>query len=174
MNAPRTGQPFPKQTVPQLNGGTLELGTPQGGHDWQMVIVYRGLHCPLCKKYLATLQDLLPRYHDNGIDVVVVSGDPQDKAQAFADEVGLSMPVGYDLSTDQMRALGVYISEPRSPAETDRPFPEPGMFVVNTQCDLQMVDISNAPFARPDLTTLAGGLEWVRQNDYPIRGTWAG
>ncbi len=174
MHAPATGKSFPKQSVPELGGGTLELGAPRNGHDWQMVIVYRGLHCPLCKSYLKTLNGLLDRYHANGIDVVVASGDPETKARAFAEEVGLSMPVGYDLGTVQMRKLGLYISTPRSPQETDLPFPEPGLFVINADGVLQMVDISNAPFARPDLTALAGGLEWVRQNDYPIRGTWDG
>ena len=31
-------------------------------------------------------------------------------------------PVGYDLSLDQMRKLGLYISTPRSEKETDRRF----------------------------------------------------
>lgn len=174
MQAPETGKPFPKQTVARLGGGELTLGVPLHGHDWQMVIVYRGLHCPLCKKYLGKLEELAPSFHEIGVDVVVVSGDPEEKAKAFAEEVGVTLPLGYGLTTDQMRALGVYISEPRSPKETDRPFPEPGMFVINGEGQLQMVDISNAPFSRPDLEALQSGLAWVRANDYPIRGTWAG
>jgi len=38
----------------------------------------------------------------------------------------------------------------------------------------QLVDLSNAPFARPDLAALAGGLDWIRAKDYPIRDTWRG
>jgi len=174
MHSPKSGQPFPKQTVARLGGGTLELGSPADGHDWQMVVVYRGQHCPLCKTYLTTLQELAPRFHANGIEVVAVSGDPEEKAQVFAEDLGLDLPVGYDLSLEQMRELGLFISEPRGPQETDRPFPEPGIFVVNEAGQLHLVDISNAPFARPDLAGLAGGLEFIRANDYPIRGTWAG
>lgn len=174
MTGLKSGETFPRQSVARLGGGTLDLGTPAEGRDWQMVVVYRGAHCPLCKKYLKTLQELAPRFHDNGIDVVAVSGDPETKAQAFADEIGLSLPLGYGLSTDQMQALGVYISEPRGPSETDRPFPEPGLFVINEAGQLHLADISNAPFARPDLAALAGGLDYIRANDYPIRGTWAG
>jgi len=173
MQALQSGDSFPSQKVPRLGGGTLTLGTPGGGCDWQMVVVYRGLHCPICKKYLTRLEELKGRFHGLGIDVVVVSGDPEDKAQAMADALGLTMPVGYDLSTEQMRALGVYISEPRGPQETDRPFPEPGIFVINEAGRLHIIDISNAPFARPDLEALAGGLEFIRKNGYPIRGTWA-
>ena len=171
MQALQSGTDFPKQDVARLGGGALKLGAPRGGKDWQMVIVYRGQHCPLCKTYLTTLQSLLPQFHDNGIDVVVVSGDPEGKARKMADELSLTLPVGYDLSLDQMRALGVYVSTPRSPQETDRPFPEPGLFVVNEVGKLHLLDISNAPFSRPDLAAIAGGLAYVRANDYPIRGT---
>ena len=70
-----------------------------------------------------------------------------------------------------MRALGLYISDPRSAQETDRPFPEPGVFVINAEGNIQILDISNAPFARPDLESLANGIKFIRANDYPVRGT---
>lgn len=174
MQTLQAGDIFPKQQVPMLGGGTLTLGQPGGDHDWQMVVVYRGLHCPMCKKYLAKLETVKDRFLAQGVDVVAVSGDPEEKARAFVDEVGVTVPVGYGLGTDQMRALGLYISEPRSPQETDRPFPEPGIFVINDQGRVQIIDISNAPFARPDIEVLAGGVQFIRANDYPVRGTWAG
>lgn len=173
MQTLQSGDAFPKQKVARLGGGDMELGLPGSGHDWQMVVIYRGIHCPLCKKYLRQLESLKEGFFDIGIDLVVASGDPEEKAQAFKDEIGLSLPVGYGLSVEQMRALGVYISNPRSPKETDRPFAEPGVFVVNAQGDLHIVDISNAPFSRPDLEALLGGLKFIRANDYPIRGTYA-
>ncbi len=70
-----------------------------------------------------------------------------------------------------MRRLGLYVSEPRSPQETDRPFPEPGLFVINPDHQLQIIDVSNAPFARPDLASLLDGLKFIQDKDYPIRGT---
>ena len=48
MQTLQSGETFPKQTVARVGGGELVLGEPEGGHDWQMVVVYRGLHCPLC------------------------------------------------------------------------------------------------------------------------------
>ncbi|MEL6647532.1 MAG: redoxin family protein [Pseudomonadota bacterium] len=173
MHALHAGEIFPKQTVAQLGGGDLILGVPNEDRDWQMVVVYRGLHCPLCKKYLTQLEAIKGKYHALGVDVVAVSGDPEEKARAMVDETGLSVPVGYGLSEAQMHDLGLYVSDPRSPQETDRPFPEPGVFVINDEGRLQIVDISNAPFARPDLEALVGGLEFVRANAYPIRGTRA-
>ena len=37
-----------------MQGGRVEVGAPTG--RWQMVVVYRGKHDPLCITYLAALQ----------------------------------------------------------------------------------------------------------------------
>lgn len=171
MAALTAGSPFPKTELLRLGGGTVTLGDPQGGRDWQLVVIYRGLHCPLCKKYLAQLEEMQAQFHDQGVDIVVASGDPEDKAQAMADEFAPTLPMGFGLSVAQMNALGLYVSDPRSPQETDRPFAEPGLFVVNGDGAIQMVDVSNAPFLRPDLDKVLGGITFIRANDYPIRGT---
>jgi peroxiredoxin len=171
MNGLEAGQTFPKLDVHKLGGGTMTLGVPNGGHDWQLVVVYRGLHCPLCKKYLAQLNEIAGQFHEIGVDVLAVSGDPEAKAQSMADEQGLTLPMGWGLTIGQMKTLGLYVSDPRSPQETDRPFAEPGMFVVNADGNIQILDISNAPFARPDLAVVLNGLKFIRANDYPIRGT---
>lgn len=161
------GATFPKMTLPQVGGGEVTLGTAD---DWQLVIVYRGAHCPLCKKYLTTLEGLRARFEDLGVSVAVVSGDPETKAVPFLAEAGYTGPVAHSLSIAQMKELGLMISDPRSPQETDQPFAEPGLFVINAEGNIQILDISNAPFARPDLESLLGGLQFVRANDYPIRG----
>jgi peroxiredoxin len=171
MTTLAAGSAFPKQQVSKVGGGTLTLGMPQGGHDWQLVVVYRGLHCPLCKKYLAQLNEMQEDFHAAGVDVVTASGDPEEKAKAMVSEKELTLAVGYGLSVEQMGALGLYISDPRSPQETDRAFPEPGLFVVNAEGNIQILDISNAPFARPDLQSILGGIKFIRANDYPVRGT---
>ena len=79
------------------------------------------------------------------------------------------------LTLEQMQDLGLYISIPRSEKETDHDFAEPGLFVINSDGQVQVVDISNNPFARPDLEVFVSGLEWIRapENNYPIRGTLA-
>ncbi|WP_342077791.1 peroxiredoxin-like family protein [Yoonia sp. SS1-5] len=169
------GAAFPDIVVPGLDGESIALGQPRDGRDWQMVVVYRGKHCPMCTSYLKELTTLLPEFHALGVDVVAVSADPKAKAQDQMAAVTPNFPVGYDLSIAQMHALGLYVSEPRSPQETDKPFAEPGIFVVNADGQVQVTDISNAPFARPDLKTLLGGLRFIRnpENNYPIRGTLA-
>jgi len=162
------GAPMLTLTLPRVGGGEIAIG---GGSRWQMVVVYRGKHCPLCRKYLATLNGLLDEFAANQVEVVAVSGDPKDKAESETADEKWRFPVGYGLTLDQMRSLGLYISEPRSPQETDRPFPEPGLFVVNPEGRAQIIDISNAPFARPDLANVLAGIQFVREKQYPIRGT---
>ncbi|WP_342074937.1 peroxiredoxin-like family protein [Yoonia sp. SS1-5] len=167
------GAEFPKVDVHFLDGSTRTLSSPGDGFDWQLVVVYRGKHCPMCTSYLKELNALLPEYHAQGIDVVAVSADPEEKARDQMEQVTPKFPVGYDLSIAQMERLGLYVSDPRSPSETDRPFAEPGVFVINADGQLQLIDISNAPFIRPDLKTLLGGIRFIRnpENNYPIRGT---
>ena len=166
------GSKFPDINVSKLGGGEIKLGSPEEGRDWSMIVVYRGKHCPICTRYLGQLENLLSEYHEAGVDVQVVSGDPQEKAEAHMADIGVSFPVGFGLSVEQMAKLGLYISDPRSPKETDRPFPEPGLFVVNSDGNVQLLDISNGPFARPDLQAVLNGLKFIRnpENNYPIRG----
>ncbi len=72
-----------------------------------------------------------------------------------------------------MREFGLHISDPRSPPETDRPFAEPAIFVINPDGKVQVVDISIAPFSRPDLASLPSGLKFIQEKHYPVRRTKA-
>lgn len=162
------GSPFPALEWEQTDGGTL---SPAGMTGWRLLVVYRGAHCPLCRKYLKTLEGLQSDFAEAGVRVAALSSDPKERAVKEASEEGWTFPVGYDLTPEQMRTLGLYVSSPRSPEETDRHFAEPGVFVINPQGATQIVDVSNAPFARPDLEGLLNGLRFIIANDYPIRGT---
>ncbi len=164
------GSTFPSIPVATV-GGTTADPSSQGG--WRMFVVYRGKHCPLCKKYLKTLDGLRDGLSAAGVTVLAASADPREKAEADVASEGWRFPVGYGLSMDQMRTLGLYVSEPRSPQETDRPFSEPGLFVINPEGRVQIVDISNAPFARPDLAGILNGIKLIQERNYPIRGTLA-
>ena len=171
MAALRAGIPFPKTEVSKVGGGSLTLGDPQGGHKWQIVVIYRGWHCPKCKEYLAILEGLQSDYHAAGIDVVVASSDPIEKAQKMSNEFCPSVPMDYDMTIPQMHSLGLYVSDPRDADETDRPFPEPGVFVINPDGNMQMVDVSNVPFMRPDLAMVLMGIQFHREKGFPVRGT---
>ena len=137
---------------------------------WQMIVVYRGLHCPIYKTYTAKIEAFPDKFDELETDIVFISGGTAEKANNFAREVGLNLSIAYDLSIQQMRQLGLYISEPR-PNETDRLFQEPGLFVFNEKGQPHIVEISNAPFIRPEPELIIRGIMHIKKNNYPIRGT---
>jgi peroxiredoxin len=167
-----SGGPLPAITLSLVGGGKATLGTPQEEGQWQLVFVYRGLHCPLCKQYLKKLESLKEQFIATGAEILAILGDPAEKAASMVEATGATFAVAYGLSIEQMQDLGLYISNPRSSDETDRPFPEPGMFAVNGEGKVQLIDISNAPFNRSDLRELVETIEWIQENNYPIRGTY--
>ncbi len=170
----QAGAIFPHIRVRTLEGETVTLGVPRGHCDWQMVLVYRGRHCPLCTKYLNALEEQVDALKAIGVDIIAVTADRLEQVQEHLTRLNVSFPIAFGLTEPQMATLGLYISLPRSEKETDHNFPEPGLFVVNEEGHLHVVDISNNPFVRPELTSLVNGLAWIRdpENHYPIRGTW--
>ena len=164
-----SGQPLPTISLPTVGGEQITLG--QGGaSDWHLVVVYRGLHCPICKSYLTQLESLKSKFAAVNADVMAVSADPQEKAQSMVEKTGATFPVAYDLSLEQMQSLGLFISDPR-PGETDRAFAEPGLYAVNSEGVAQLIDVANAPFLRPSLEDLPDSLSFLKAKDYPVRGT---
>lgn len=142
--------------------------------DWQMVVIYRGVHCPICATYLNELNELHDDFKNANIDVVAVSADSVAQLNTFLkDKVDdLSFEVLAELSESQMKLFDLYISQPRSPEETDHAFAEPCVLVINPDNKLHIVDKSNAPFSRPDLKNLLNGIKFIQSKDYPIRGTY--
>jgi peroxiredoxin len=165
----RAGEPFPDLSWPKAGGGMLSLGNDPG---WRALVVYRGKHCGLCRDYLAELNGMLDKFSERGIAVAAVSADTRDKAESEVRDARLRFPVAYDLSTDDMHRLGLYISPPE-PGETDRPFAEPALFVINPAGRTQVIAVTNAPFSRPDLETLLEGLRAAQDDHAPIHGTAA-
>ena len=138
-----------------------------------MVVVYRGRHCPMCTKFLNRLGPLQQRLYDIGVDVAAVYADSREQLEAHQEKLDSLLPMYHSVDVEGLRQLGVYISNPRSPEETDHDFPEPALFVINERGHVQVADFSNNPFARPEPEILVSGLEWIRKpdNNYPIRGT---
>ncbi|MEO0508839.1 MAG: peroxiredoxin-like family protein [Verrucomicrobiota bacterium] len=167
-----SGGILPDITLPLVGGGEARLGKADNPANWRLVFIYRGLHCPVCHQYLKQLDSLQQQFLDAGAEIVVASGDPIEKAEAMATEEELSLQIAYGLSIEQMQSLGLWISEPRSDDEVDRPFAEPGMFAINTDGKIQLIDQSNTPFNRADLNELLDTVIWIQENNYPVRGTY--
>lgn len=166
---PRVDQPLGEHAFAVTGGeGTITVGEPK--ERWTMLFVYRGRHCPRCKRYLNKLNDTLSDW-TSVLDVVVVSADGAEKAEADKAEFGWNFDLCHGLTEDQMRTLGLYVSAPLSEAETDKNFAEPGAFAIRPDGTLMLVDISNGPAARPDLEELLDGMKFNIDNNRPARGT---
>lgn len=103
------------------------------------------------------------RWNDAGISVVAISAD--------ITEYGWTFPVGCDLDEATMHSLGLYVSDPLTPDETNRRFSEPAVFCLRTDGTVQIAAISNGPSARPDLEALLDGMIFTIENEKPARGT---
>lgn len=165
---PRVGEPVGPISFEKLGGGSAHIGQPKD--RWTMLFVYRGKHCPRCKRFLNKLNDVLSDW-TSVMDVLVVSADTAEKARMDAEEFGWDFDMAYGLTEDQMRALGLYVSDPLSEAETTDRFAEPGAFGIRPDGTLMLVDISNGPAARPDLVELLDGMKFNIENNRPVRGT---
>ncbi|MEQ3711529.1 MAG: redoxin domain-containing protein [Tateyamaria sp.] len=165
---PRVGAPIDEVSWSTTSGDTVSVG--QAKDRWTMLFVYRGKHCPRCKRFLNKLNAVLPAWRAV-MDVVVVSADTEEKAQADKAEFSWDFDLCYGLSEPEMRALGLYVSDPLSEAETSTRFAEPGAFGIRPDGTLMLVDISNGPAARPDLEELLDGMIFNIENNRPVRGT---
>lgn len=168
-NKPRVGQPIEELSFPAVDvEKSITVG--QAKERWTMMFVYRGKHCPRCKRFLNKLNERLSEWVEV-MDVVVVSADTKEKAEVDKAEFGWDFDLCYGLTEPQMRSLGLYVSEPLSEAETTGLFAEPGAFGIRPDGSLMLVDLSNGPAARPDLEELLDGMKFNIENDRPVRGT---
>lgn len=168
-NDAQVDKSFPQTQLKTLSGAEVTLGKPRDDR-WQLVVVYRGLHCPICKKYLGQLNAMKSDLEEMKVDIVTVSTDPEEKARKFAEELGLDIEVAYGLTIERARELGLYISTPLDDTETDQPFAEPGLFLIRPDGGLHVSEVSSAPFCRPDLEFIKMGVKYVVEKGYPPRG----
>ena len=119
------GSQIPDIYFSLINGNSIRLSEETS--NWTLLIVYRGLHCPICRGYAAKFENKLPKLQDINTRLIIISADPGDKAAKFAEKLNLKSKIGYGLTIDQMRKLGLYLSEPR-PNEVDIYFLSPVCF----------------------------------------------
>jgi len=160
----------PALSLPLVGGGTWTLADQTPG-TFTMIVVYRGLHCPVCKAYASKIVAMKDKIAENGLNLVMVSMDPEDRAKQAVEDWGLGdIPVAYGMGREDVKAWGLYLSTSIKDAETAE-FAEPGMFWVRGDGRLYLIDIANMPFARPDLDILVPKAKFAMDNGYPARGT---
>ena len=159
------GQALPAITLALHKGGQISFDAP----GWRLFVIYRGAHCPMCRAYLTEAEQFRARFAASGIELILVSADTAEQTTALMAETGYGGPVAIDLTPEHMAMLGLFVTE-AGVADAPRRFAEPAAFAVDLDGRLHTVQISNAPYARPDLQALLGGLVYDRDNGVPARG----
>lgn len=179
----RTQALMPRYPVPALNlalttGGRFVLGaTP--GERFDLLVFYRGLHCPVCAKYLLELERLAPEFANRGVQVVAISSDDLERGRQMADKVQAgAVKFAYGLGLKSAREWGLYISASRGKTsigiEEPALFSEPGVFLVRPDGTLYYGAVQTMPFARPPFQDLLGAVDFAIAKDYPARGEYTG
>lgn len=170
--------PVPSLNVPLVGGGRYSLGA-NPGEKFDLIVFYRGLHCPICAKYLLELERLTPEFATRGVQVVAISSDDAERGQAMSEKVKASgTKFGHSLSLRSARQWGLYISTSRGKTSIgiDEPtlFSEPGVFLVRPDGTLYYGAVQTMPFARPQFQDLIGAIDFAVAKDYPARGEYTG
>lgn len=171
-------QPVPDLTVSLTGGGSWSLADQKPEH-FTLVVFYRGLHCPICSRYLADLAGKIDEFNRLGVRVLALSGDAQDRAaQAKTDWKLDRLDLGYGLTLDQARAWGLYVSSGRGKTSIGvtepEQFAEPGLFLVRPDRTLYFASVQTMPFARPGFKDILRAIAFVLEKDYPARGEVTG
>lgn len=171
-------QPVPPLDVSTTNGGRFVLGAQPAG-PFDLIVFYRGLHCPICAKYLLELERLAPEFQKRGVNMIAISSDDEERGKKMAEKVGASLvKFGYGLSLQIARQWGLYISAGRGATsigiEEPALFSEPGVFLVRPDGTLYYGSTQTMPFARPQFQDLLGAIDFAISKNYPARGEYAG
>ncbi len=167
-------RPTPKHEAPNLNfplldssQWTLNHQTPK---NFTLIIFYRGLHCPVCKKYLQKLRDLTPEFENKGVNVVAVSMDTEKRARLSRQKWEIqNLTLGYSLSEKSAKAWGLYLSKGIKEGEPDQ-FSEPGLFLVDAKNQIYYSSMNSNPWERPYLPTFIKAVDYIIASGYPARG----
>jgi peroxiredoxin len=167
-------KPVPALEFDTVGGGRWSLAA-QKPQSFTMVVFYRGLHCPVCRRYTSELNGMIGEFDKRGVSTVITSTDSRERAAAAKEKWGLpNLTVGYGVSIEKAREWGLYISTSRgvTSAGVEEPphFAEPGLFLVKSDGTLYWANISTMPFARPHFSDIAGAIDFALSKNYPARG----
>ena len=169
MNRPIPKQEAPNLSFPLLGGEEWNL-TEQQPENFTLLVFYRGLHCPLCKKYLQQLEALLSDFAERGVNVVVVSMDTEKRARLSRIKWEIpNLTLGYQLGEESARDWGLYLSKAVKEGEPNL-FSEPGLFLVDNNNLVYYAAINSNPWGRPYLASFVKAVDYIVNNGYPARG----
>jgi peroxiredoxin len=178
-----TDRPMPRRAAPALELRTLDGGTwrlaERKPKSFTMIVFYRGLHCPICSRYIKDLDNRLADLAGRGVEAIAASSDGAERAAEARERWKLEqVTVGHGLTIAAARSWGLYVSSGRGKTsigiEEPAEFSEPGLFLVRPDGTIYYAAVQSMPFARPSFSELVGAIDFVLAKDYPARGELAG
>ncbi|MDP2559544.1 redoxin domain-containing protein [Psychrobium sp. 1_MG-2023] len=161
------GEQFPRISLPTISGVEIEISRPYHDATWQLIAIYRGGHSESCTQFLNSLEDAKLTLAESGISIVAASADDAPQLQSHLQQLHVSYPLAYGLSLQQMHELGLFISVPSDFSETNHPFAEPALFVLNEKGQIVIMDITNNELCRPELSRLIHGVKLLHDSETP-------
>jgi peroxiredoxin len=168
---------LPDDTMPAIDAGLA------GGGDWHiadeqpqmlaLLVFYHGLQCPICRKWLGTLERLLPEFERRGVSAIALSTDTRARAEQAKRDWGLAnLRIGYGVEPEDARKAGVYISEgrgahPGTGIEEMTLFTEPAVLAIKPDGLLYMAWTQSGPHARPHFSELLSAIEGALLDGLP-------
>lgn len=163
------GDPFPRLELALTGGGQLTL--PGGiATPYAAVLVNRGSWCAFCNAQLRAFQSGLARLAQAGIGVFSLSADPLERAAAMVAANGLTFPVAYGVSVEEVaQRLGAYY-DPRP--DFTAPYLQSAGFVLGPGGVVLTAVYSSGAIGRLVWQDVLGFVEYHRAHS-PARGTAA-
>jgi len=144
----KTRTTLPNLDLPLVGGGRFDLSA-QKPEAFSMIVVYRGLHCPICKGYLADLNRKMVDFAKAGVIAVAATSDGVERADKAKKDWKLDdLPIAYDMPVSLGREWGLSVSKAITESEPDL-FLEPGLFLIDPDRKLYAASTQTMPFARP-------------------------
>jgi len=159
----------PEDTMPGFEAGLV------GGRAWRLaeehpsklalLAFYRGVHCPICRRWLGELERLVPRFVEHGVSVIALSCDTRERAERAKREWRLDeLRVGYGVNPDDARKAGLYLTE-----EADHHlYTEPGILAVKPEDGTLYASwVQSSSHARPHFAEVLSAVESMLAKDLP-------
>lgn len=168
MSRPQPGAAAPNTNLSLTDGSEITTGPSD---KYTLIEFYRGLHCPICKGHLNSLNDAADEFEKRGVRLIAASMDTKERAETAKSEWGLDrMSIGYGMSEADARSWGLYISRSIKEGENDM-FSEPGTYLLRDDGTVYMAATSSAPFLRPGIDRIIMAVDMAKEKGYPPRGT---
>jgi peroxiredoxin len=142
------GQPVPELDLPIAGGGRLTAAT-FAGHDFTLLVFYRGAWSRPCRSQLTDLQARQDRFAAVRTQVVAISCDGERATRRLKEELSLpSLDIACGLDPAAARRWGLFLSRLPIDGGDHRVVVEPGMFLVRDDGVLYASWIQSNPYSR--------------------------